>query len=299
MNRPELLRAALQRDADDVTEALKARYAAYRDPDTQLVRDAEMYSLMAGGKRIRPFLILEFCAAFGGNRRDAMPFAEALEMLHTFSLIHDDLPCMDDDDLRRGKPTSHKVFGEATALLAGDSLSLRAVETAMANPFVPKETALTAALELSRAAGSEGMVGGQIIDMRGEKEDLDFDTLLSLHSKKTGAIIRVSALLGCLAAGLSPEAPETQAATQYASDIGLAFQIVDDILDVTASAEQLGKSVGGDSAHHKTTFMTFMSVAEAHDYAAKLTRHAQEVLAPFDGCGLLCDLAQYLLERKN
>ena len=299
MKEYELLRARLSSDASELEQALAAIYENIREESTQSVRDAEVYSLMAGGKRIRPFLVLEFCAAFGGKREAALPFAEAVEMMHTFSLIHDDLPCMDDDDLRRGRPTSHKMFGEATALLAGDSLSLRAVETAMCNPYVPSETALRAAIELSRAAGSEGMIGGQILDMLGETQRLDYDTLITLHRKKTGAMIRVSALLGCLAAGLDANDERTLAAMDYASDIGLAFQIIDDILDVTATAEELGKSVGGDAAHDKTTYMSFMTVEEARTLAASLTAHAVSRLSPYGTCGILCDLAEYLLERKN
>lgn len=293
------LKSALSETASELDAFLRECYDPYSDPDTQLVRRAEQYSLMAGGKRIRPFLVLEFCRAFGGSRRAALPFAAAVEMIHTFSLIHDDMPCMDDDDLRRGRPTSHKMFGEATAMLAGDSLSLRALETALSNREVSPRTALTASLELSRAAGSEGMIGGQIIDMRGETEDLDFDTLLRLHSKKTGALIRVSALLGCLAAGLQTEDEKTQAAVRYADQIGLAFQIVDDILDATATAEQLGKSVGGDAEHHKTTFLTFFTIEDARAYAARLTEDAVEAVAPYEGCERLRQLAGYLLARTN
>lgn len=295
----DALKTALARDARLLEVSLAGIYEQINEPETALVREAEVYSLMAGGKRIRPFLVTEFCLAFGGTREAALPFAQAVEMMHTFSLIHDDMPCMDDDDLRRGRPTNHKVYGEATALLAGDSLSIRAIETAMNNRFVPAATALEGALALARAAGSEGMIGGQILDMRGEKETLDYDTLLTLHRKKTGAMITVSALLGCLAAGLDADDEKTRASCAYAADIGLAFQVIDDILDATATAEELGKSVGGDAEHHKITFLTFMSIPEAYSYAERLTGHAIAALAPYEGCGLLCDLARYLLARKN
>ncbi|MCQ2353562.1 MAG: polyprenyl synthetase family protein [Clostridia bacterium] len=295
----EILRKSMSEAASAVEKELEKYYSVYRDTDTELVRKAEIYSLTAGGKRIRPYLVLEFCRAFGGNEKSALPFAAAVEMMHTFSLIHDDLPCMDDDDLRRGRPTSHKKFGEATALLAGDSLALRAVETAMSNPYVSKETALAGGLALARAAGSEGMIGGQIIDMRGETEILDFETLLKLHNKKTGAMIRVSANLGCLAAGLTSNDPEYAAAEEYADGIGLAFQIIDDILDAESDSATLGKSVGSDAENNKTTFLSFMSAEDARAYARKLTEEAADAISPFTGCENLILFADYLIERKN
>lgn len=282
-----------------VESELKKYFSVYGDKDTKPVRDAEIYSLTAGGKRIRPFLVMEFCRAFGGDIKAALPFAAAVEMMHTFSLIHDDLPCMDDDDLRRGKPTSHKMFGEATALLAGDSLSIRALETAMSNPYVTNETALAGAVALARAAGSEGMIGGQIIDMRGEKERLDFETLLKLHNKKTGALIRVSAYLGCLAAGKPNGDPAYEAAKKYADGIGLTFQIIDDILDAESDAETLGKNVGSDAEHNKTTFLTHMTRKDAMVYAEKLTEDAADALAKYPECQRLSELARYLLVRKK
>lgn len=295
----ERLVSALAADRSLVEKELARIYSGFSDKDTSPVREAEIYSLTAGGKRIRAFLVIEFCRLFGGSVEAALPFAVAIEMMHTFSLIHDDLPCMDNDELRRGKPTSHIKFGEATALLAGDSLSLRALETVLGNDKVSPETARFAALALARAAGSEGMIGGQIIDMRGEKEPLDFTTLLKLHAKKTGALISVSAYLGCLAAGLPPTAPGCESARKYSENIGLAFQIVDDILDVTSDAMTLGKNVGTDKERNKTTFLSHMSLNAANEYAEKFTKDAVEAVKNIPGSEILCDLAEYLLTRKS
>lgn len=295
----ERLASALENDRLLVEKEIERIYSGFGDKDTDTVREAEMYSLTAGGKRIRPFLVIEFCRLFGGSVDAALPFAAAIEIMHTFSLIHDDLPCMDDDELRRGKPTSHVKFGEATALLAGDSLSLRALETVLGNDKVSLETARLAALALARAAGSEGMIGGQIIDMRGEKEALDFSTLLKLHAKKTGAIISVSAYLGCLAAGLPLSDPGFDSARNYSENVGLAFQIVDDILDATSDALTLGKNVGTDKKRNKTTFLSHMSLNAANEYAERLTKDAVEAIKNIPGSGVLCDLAEYLLTRKT
>ena len=279
--------------------AIDKAYSSFNDPDTDEVRRAELYSLTAGGKRIRSFLVNEFCRACGGQIENSVDFALAVEMIHTFSLIHDDLPCMDDDDLRRGKPTSHKVFGEATALLAGDSLSVRAFRMIADNKNLDSDLRIKGVTVLAEAVASEGMIGGQIIDMRGEKEALDFDTLLKLHSKKTGALIMASAKLGCLAAGVDDTDPRYKAAEKYASAIGLAFQIIDDILDATADASILGKNTGVDATRNKTTFLSFMSIEDASDYAAKLTEDAKRELIVFNESNNLSDLADYLLVRKK
>lgn len=277
-------------------------YGRFSDRDTDEVRNAELYSLTAGGKRIRAFLVNVFCHICGGLFESSAPYAAAIEMMHTFSLIHDDLPCMDNDDMRRGKPTSHKVFGEATALLAGDSLSIRAFLTIAENQKVYPDYNIEAVRVLAEAVCSEGMIGGQIIDLRGEKENLDFDTLLKLHSKKTGALIIAAAKLGCIAAGLDDTDPRHKAAEEYAKAIGLAFQIVDDILDATSSLEQLGKNVGVDKDRNKTTFLSFMTIEDARNYARELTEKAKASLALFgetDDYNILCELADYLLTREK
>lgn len=272
----------------------KSRY----EPQTPLFEATE-YSLLAGGKRLRPIFALDFCRMCGGDWKNAAPFAAAIEMIHTYSLIHDDLPCMDDDDLRRGKPTSHKVFGEATALLAGDSLSVRAFQMIANNTNIDSDLRVKAVSVLAEAVASEGMIGGQIIDMRGEKETLDFETLLKLHSKKTGALIIASAKLGCLAAGVDDTDPRYKAAEKYASAIGLAFQIIDDILDATADASVLGKNTGVDETRNKTTFLSFMSIENASKYAEKLTDDAKKELIVLNESNILSDLADYLLVRKK
>lgn len=289
----------LRNNSELIDSAIEKTYSLLDDPDTEEVRRAELYSLTAGGKRIRAFLVNEFCRACGGSVENSVDFALAVEMIHTFSLIHDDLPCMDDDDLRRGKPTSHKVFGEATALLAGDSLSVRAFQMIANNKNIDSDFRIKAVSVLAEAVASEGMIGGQIIDMRGEKEALDFETLIKLHSKKTGALIMASAKLGCLAAGVDDTDPRYKAAEEYASAIGLAFQIIDDILDATADASVLGKNTGVDATRNKTTFLSFMSIKDASDYASKLTDAAKKQLFVFNESNTLSDLADYLLVRKK
>ncbi len=280
-----------------LTEAFLApMYQGRTGCDSAIYASAD-YSLMAGGKRVRPTLVLEFCRLFGGDTAVAVPFAAAVEMIHTFSLIHDDLPCMDNDDLRRGRPTNHKVYGEAIALLAGDALALDAFAVVAGHEAVSSEARAKATVLLSHAAGSAGMCRGQTIDMYGESHALTEDELLTLHRNKTGALIRVAAQLGTLAAGYASDTPEAKAAVTYAEAIGLCFQVVDDILDATATAEQLGKSVGGDAAHHKNTFLSFHSIEEAKAYAHRLTEEAITAITPYDGADRLIDLARYLAVR--
>lgn len=289
------IEAALCASAEKVASALRRCYPADAEKDT--LYNAELYSLMAGGKRIRPFLTLEFCRLFGGSEEAAMPFACAVEMMHTFSLIHDDLPCMDNDDLRRGRPTSHKMFGEATALLAGDSLELRAVKTALLNVQVNPLDSRRAATVLTDCAGK--MIEGQVMDMAAEREAISMEQLLTLQSKKTGALMEVSAAMGCIAAGIEDDAPEMDDAVLYAGRIGLAFQIIDDILDAQSTAEELGKSVGSDARDGKTTFLSFMSADEARSYARRVTDAAIDAVAGYKGSETLVALAEWLLTRRK
>jgi geranylgeranyl diphosphate synthase type II len=261
--------------------------------------EAIRYSLMSGGKRIRATLVLEVCKMLGGNREAALPFACAVEMIHTYSLIHDDLPCMDDDDMRRGKPTNHKVFGEAMATLAGDGLLTDAFSVCAMNPFVGGDVAATAVALLSSAAGSFGMVKGQTCDLYGEKHKLSESELVELHMGKTGAMICVSVQLGCLAAGYAPNSPEAEKLTLFARNVGLVFQIIDDILDVTSTEEQLGKTIGSDADNNKTTFMSFFTVSEARAYATRLTSEAVELVSEIGGSEGLCALALYLCDREK
>jgi len=273
-------------------------YTAEKDADFAAELEAERYSLLAPrAKRIRPTLVLECCRLFGGRDENALPLCVAVEMVHTYSLIHDDLPAMDNDDLRRGRPTCHKAFGEATAILAGDGLLTRAFGV-IAEHAATDRMARDAVAALSRAAGSFGMIGGQIMDLRGETETFDQPTLRKLHAHKTGALMRVSATLGCLAAGLSPGDERTAAVERYASGVGLAFQIVDDVLDATADEETAGKSVGSDAAEGKTTFLTFYTPKAALAEATRVTNDAKKALQGITGNKFLLDLADYLIDRK-
>ena len=285
--------------AAEAVEAELADILGAEDPDYGRLLESERYSVLGGGKRIRPFLVLEFCRLFGGEERAALPFAAAIEMMHCFSLIHDDLPCMDDDALRRGKPTNHIVYGEALALLAGDSLSIRSLGTAAANPCVSPETALAAVRLLADAAGPHGMIGGQVMDLWGEENPLTIEQLGRLQACKTGALIRAAAELGCLAAGLDRDDPRAAAARTYADNIGLAFQIVDDILDCIGSEALLGKPIGSDAEQGKTTFLSFMSIDAAHARAAALTEAAKAAVSPYPGSEILSALADYLLARRS
>ena len=280
------------------TEDAMQGYFSEEDNDIKSLLDSEKYSLFAGGKRIRPFLTIEFCKLFGGDIKAALPFACAVEMIHTYSLIHDDLPCMDNDDVRRGKPTNHKVFGYSTALLAGDGLLTRAFGVMASNEFVSADTVKAAIKVLSDCAGNFGMVGGQIIDLYGEDKKLPVETLIKLHSMKTGALIRSAAVMGALAAGCSADSPEVDAAIEYSNNIGLAFQIVDDVLDETSSEEVMGKSIS-DKDNNKTTFMTYYDVNEAKKYATELTAKAISAISDYDGSEILTDFAAYLLERDH
>lgn len=267
------------------------------DKDLASLYESMHYSAMAGGKRIRPYLTLTTAKMFGADVGHAIYFAVALEMVHTYSLIHDDLPSMDDDDLRRGKPTNHKVYGEATATLAGDALLTEAFEIIAAAPL-SAEARIAAVRVLSEAAGPEGMVGGQIMDLAAEKNTPDFETVVKTHSLKTGAMIKAAVLLGLVAAGVTDEAVFAAFGT-YAQYIGLAFQIVDDLLDVVGDEAVLGKTIGSDAEEGKTTFMNFFSPEEARNYARELTERAKAAVMPYGNSEDLCLLADYLLARDN
>ena len=292
-----IARSILTEDGAAVESLLDTLYRGGGRCDAVL-DEACRYSLMAGGKRVRPALTMEFCRLFGGDPKASLLFAAAVEMIHTFSLIHDDLPCMDNDDLRRGRPTNHKVFGEAYALLAGDGMALDAFGMITSNTVVSPEARVQAVSVLSRAAGCGGMVRGQIVDMFGEQNTLTYEELLFLHANKTGALIRAAAQLGVLAAGYDLDSPEMKAAEGYAERIGLAFQVIDDILDVTSTPEVMGKSVGGDETHHKNTFLSFNEISEAESFAARLTEEAVELVAHYEGAQRLIALARYLAVRK-
>ena len=265
----------------------------------EIILSAEKYSLLGGGKRIRPFLVNEVARVLGASLEASMPFAIAVEMVHTYSLIHDDLPCMDDDDFRRGKPSNHKVYGEAYAMLAGDALLTNAFLAAASNQKLSATSLKDAVIALANAAGDEGMIGGQVTDLEGEEKELTFEELLRLHSLKTGKMIEVSALLGCIAAGYSAETKEARAVCAYARNIGLAFQAIDDLLDLIGDEAVVGKTLSSDTENQKTTFLSFYGIDGVKDYAKRLTEDAINEISEIEGSELLCELATYLLERDN
>ncbi len=292
-----MIPAFIEQDAALVGERLASIYPE-GSRTTKVLYDAQKYSLLAGGKRIRPVLVIETCRMLGGDLRAALDYAAAVEMVHTYSLIHDDLPCMDDDDLRRGRPTNHKVFGEDIATLAGDGLVTDAFGVILSCPYASAQSRADAALALSQGAGSFGMVRGQVIDMFGESNELTEEELLELHRGKTGALIEAAVRLGCHAAGLTSDDARLEALVSYARNIGLAFQVIDDILDCTESAEALGKSVGSDQKDGKTTFMRFYDVDGARAYAQQLTHDAIAVVGTIENSRNLVTLAEYLAQRN-
>lgn len=279
-----------------IERALQSCFAG-REPMANIY-DAMEYSLMAGGKRIRPLLTLEVCRMCGGDVAQALPFACAVEMIHTYSLIHDDLPCMDDDDLRRGRPTNHRVYGEATAVLAGDGLLTAAFQmlTARRDLLSPEQMAEGVDC-LSRAAGPSGMVGGQVLDMAGEGRSLSLSELELLQSLKTGALISAAAELGCIAAGGSPE--QRRAVARYAQKLGRAFQIRDDMLDVTGTTEEFGKPVGSDRSREKSTFVTALGLEGSGALVEQLTEEAVSALNGFPQPDFLIWLARELASRRK
>ena len=265
--------------------------------DARLAESME-YSLTAGGKRLRPILLMAAADAAGGHGEDYLTSACAVEMIHTYSLIHDDLPAMDDDDYRRGKLTNHKVYGAGLATLAGDALLTMAFELLARQQGVPAETMLRVVREISEAAGANGMVGGQALDLASEGKRIDMDTLRRMHMAKTGALFRASVRSGAILGG----ADETQLAalTEYAEAFGLAFQITDDILDVTGDAAAIGKPVGSDERNHKSTYVTLTSLEEAKRLAREAADRAHEALAPLGGnAAFLDELAEYLVTRDR
>ncbi len=294
----QLALSVLDECANEVSAELEKIYPE-NGGIAEVLYDAERYSLLSGGKRVRAALVLEACKMLGGKVEAALPFACAVEMVHTYSLIHDDLPCMDNDDLRRGKPTNHKVYGEAYAILAGDGLLTDAFAVCAMNPEVTGDCAAAAVAILSGAAGSYGMIKGQVMDIYGESHRLSEKELVELHMGKTGAMICASAQLGALAAGFAPNSEVTERLTAFAQKIGLVFQIIDDILDVTSTDEVLGKSIGSDKEKNKTTFMSFFSADEAKEYAERLTGEAIAEIESIEGSERLTALAALLCDRTK
>lgn len=261
--------------------------------------DSERYSIEAGGKRIRPFITLLFCRMFGGEAEWAVPYAAALEMIHTASLIHDDLPIIDNDDLRRGSPTNHKVFGEATALLAADGLLMDSFGIVAANPHKDAATNLAAVSYLSRMTGSRGLVGGEYIDVMGENKELSLEDLELMDDLKTGALIRASAVLGALAAGVRLDDERMQDCITYSDSIGRAFQIVDDLLDLRGDVQALGKNPGQDVRAGKTTYLSFYTEEQAEKEAHRLTELAISAVSKYEGSEVAVALARFLVRRES
>ncbi len=265
------------------------------------IHEAMRYSLFAGGKRVRPILAIAAAEALGAKTAGLLPIAGALELIHTYSLIHDDLPAMDDDDFRRGQPTCHKKFGEATAILAGDGLLTMAFE-ALSDPArqkaVPAGRLVPIVREIATASGVFGMVGGQVVDMESEGREIDFPTLEYIHTRKTGALIRASVRVGALYARAGKR--QFAALTHYGEMVGLAFQIADDILDITGKQEEIGKDVGSDLKKGKKTFPSFYGLAESRRRAVEVADKAIASLKGFDRrADPLRELAKYIVHRVN
>lgn len=269
-------------------------------PETDLayneVIKAARYSLKLGGKRIRPIIMMEFCKLFGGKAEDVLDFAIALEMIHTYSLIHDDLPCMDNDDMRRGKPSCHIAFSEDMALLAGDGLLTEAFKVC-ANANTTDMVKIKAVATLSEMAGISGMLGGQVVDLSFVKNPPDIDALCNMYALKTGCLLRAAAIIGTYTANQDDKVVEK--ADLFAQKVGLAFQIIDDILDKTADATLLGKPIGSDEKNDKTTFVTLLGLEGAKETAKKLTDEAISIIDSFDGdTENIRALTYYLLDRN-
>ncbi len=282
----------MNRYVDLINEAL----TEYLPKSDDIVSQAMRYSVENGGKRIRPSLLLAFCDICSGDVRKALPLACALEMIHTYSLIHDDLPCMDDDDFRRGKPSCHIKFGYEYALLAGDALLTLAFETALKSEL-PAPIVVDAVTELARASGWAGMVGGQVIDLQNEGKKVGAEDIVRMYNLKTGELIRAACVIGCIAAGAPAKIPY---ATVFAHNIGLSFQIVDDILDLTGDEETLGKPVGSDEDNEKCTYVSIIGIEESRRVVAQLTEEAKSVLDRFDAdTAFLKNFADVMQSRKN
>lgn len=279
-----------------ITEDALKRYMPTTNAPQKKLYEAMNYSLFAGGKRLRPMIMMMTAKMLNKPFESVLPFACAMEMIHTYSLIHDDLPAMDNDDLRRGKPTNHKVFGEAEAILAGDALLTKAFEIASGYDIenVPKDRVLRAVNTLAAAAGSEGMVGGQDIDIYGDLSDLE--KLKFMHSLKTGALIRASGVIGAILSG----ADETQikAIDGYCYNLGIAFQIQDDLLDVLGSEEALGKPIGSDADNNKSTYVTLCGIERSQELQEEYIKKAKESLAVFENNYELLALADLLVNRR-
>ena len=282
----------------DYIEKLLKEYMPEEKGYQKTIFEAMNYSLKAGGKRLRPILTLEACRIVGGNEEDAIPFAIAIEMIHTYSLIHDDLPALDDDDLRRGRPTNHKVYGDAMAILAGDGLLNYAFEIMLSSSIGKENPAkyLNAINEIAKSSGVYGMIGGQVVDIESEDKKIEMEKLDFIHLNKTAAII-----VGCMRAGaIIGDATEEQLEniTKYATNIGLSFQIADDILDITGDESKLGKKVGSDIDNNKSTYPSLIGLEKSKEIANDLINEAKTRISNIKGdTEFLNDLAEYIVAR--
>ena len=279
------------------TDGYLDKYLAEKDNPQNIIYKAMRYSVFAGGKRLRPILMMNTCKMCGGDVNEVIPFACALEMIHTYSLIHDDLPAMDNDDLRRGMPTSHIKFGEATAILAGDALLNKAFEVVSQYNGNNPQRAVKAMNMLAVSSGTEGMIGGQIVDMESEGKDITLDELKYLHLNKTGAIIRSACTVGALMGGASDG--EIKAVDEFAQNLGVAFQIQDDILDVIGDEKELGKPIGSDSEQHKNTYVSLLGLDKSEQIAKQLTVQALGHLKYFEDSVFLTELTSDMLTRRS
>lgn len=289
------MKSNMEKKAEVINEKLMTLLPQAKDGQKNVVR-AMQYSLSNGGKRIRPILVQEFCKMCGGDEEKALSYACAIEYIHTYSLIHDDLPCMDDDDMRRGKPSCHKMYGEATALLAGDALLTHAFELCANADLSDEKNAMAVSL-LAQNAGVGGMIGGQVLDLKYESSDPSISELLTVHKLKTGALISAACLLGCIAGDATDE--QIAAASRYAYYLGIAFQIKDDLLDVFGDEEKLGKPIGSDADNEKTTYVSLVGAEKAQKDVETLTNNAIDELSVFDNNDFVITLSKYLIEREN
>ncbi len=277
-------------------DLIERRLADFLPTDTG-IGEIMRYACEGGGKRIRPVLLLEWCRICGGNPVKAVPFAAAIECIHSYSLVHDDLPCMDNSPLRRGKPSVHAQYGETMALLAGDALLNRAFEIILAVKDVAPQTALRAASQLADHAGVNGMIGGQVLDLDSEGKAIDLDTLKRLQEGKTAALLVAACRMGAILGGGTDV--QIERAGQYGYYVGLAFQVVDDILDVTATADQLGKPIGSDDINEKNTYVSLLGLERARTLAASYTEQAKAAVEDFTNGADLLRLADVLLTRTR
>lgn len=292
-----MMKEYMQRKIELINRELDSIYAENTALNATLAKSMN-YSLMAGGKRLRPILVMAAADAVGADGEKFLHLATSIEMIHTYSLIHDDLPAMDNDDYRRGKLTNHKVFGDGIAVLAGDALLTLAFEVIADSPNVDTEKKLKVIKEMSHAAGAEGMVGGQVIDLESEGKKIDMDTLRKMHSAKTGALFCAAIRSGAILGGATDK--QLADLTQYARHFGLAFQITDDILDVTGDEASIGKPVGSDEKNHKSTYVTLGSLESARELAQTAVDEAKKALADFGKeADFLRELVDYLISRKK